>query len=162
MTGEYVTSEEHLPSDLNGEVTLQVTDAETRAIFTTRARIAQERSQLAEPEPLTVVRGPHENIKEEWFIDILETNVEEGVDHDLLAECVDQSRTETNVINTRSEDIHALLTYLVETGEFDSRSDAVRSLLKEALSQEYPDLVRAYLDRKSRLDRDELADSLPQ
>lgn len=44
MTAEYVTSEEHPPEDPSGEITLQVTASETKAIFTTRPRIARDRT----------------------------------------------------------------------------------------------------------------------
>lgn len=158
MTAEYTTSEEHLPDDLEGEITFQITNAETKEIFTTRARIAREPAELADPERLTVVRGPHENIEEEWYIDILEADIDSlDIDHDLLRECIQKSRDETNIVNARSDDLRALLVYLVETGHYQSVSEAVRAILREHLTDNAPELVETYIDVRTEFERDDLA-----
>jgi Arc/MetJ-type ribon-helix-helix transcriptional regulator len=161
MTAEYTTSEEHLPDDLGGEITFQITNAETKEIFMTRARIAREPEELADPERLTVVRGPHENREEEWFIDILEADVDPlDIDHDLLRECIRMSRDETNIVNARSDDLRALLVYLVENGHYQSVSEAVRAILREHLTEHYPDLVESYIDVRTEFERDDLSAKL--
>lgn len=158
---EYTTSEEHLPEDLGGEVTLQVTDAKTKEIFTTRARIAHEPAELADPESLTIVRGPHENTEEEWYIDILEADVDQlEIDRELLQECIQRSEDETNIVNARSDDLRALLVYLVETGQYQSVSEAVREILREHLTEHVPDLVETYIDVRTEFERDDLAAKL--
>lgn len=160
MTAEYTTSEEHLPEDLEGEVTLQVTDAKTKEIFTTRAQIAHEPEELTDPESLTIVRGPHENTEEEWYIDILEADVDRlEIDRELLQECVRKSH-ETNIVNARSDDLRALLVYLVETGQYQSVSEAVRAILREHLTEHVPDLVETYIDVRTEFERDDLAAKL--
>lgn len=161
MPGAYTTSEEYLPDDTDGEVTLQVTDTESREIFRTRARVSRDREDLDDPDPLTVVRGPHENIEEEWYIEIIETDVGEGgIDADLLADCAREAREESDLLNARSEELRALLLYLVRSGEFDSLSEAVRSLLSSQLSAEYPELVEEYVDARTALERESVASSL--
>lgn len=161
MTAEYTTSEEHLPDDLEGEITFQITNAETKEIFTTRARIAREPSELADPEQLTVVRGPHENIEEEWYIDILEADIDPlDIDRELLRKCIQRSRDETNIVNARSDDLRALLVYLVETGHYQSVSEAVRAILREHLTDHAPDLVETYIDVRTEFERDDLATKL--
>lgn len=158
---EYVTSEEHLPSETEGEVRLQVTNKETKEIFVTRARLTENADELENPEPLTVVRGPHESIEEQWYIDVLETNVaEDTVDRDLLRRSVERSREESNVINARSDDLKALLLYLVAVGEHDSVSEAVRSILTEHVREEHPKLLEAYADVRAEYERDDLLHSL--
>ncbi|MBX0325310.1 hypothetical protein EGH21_19985 [Halomicroarcula sp. F13] len=156
----YSTAEENLPDDPEGEVRIQLTDTDTKEIFVTRARVAESESELDDPEPLTVVRGPHENIKEEWYIDILETNPELGeIDEEILHDCIEYSRTESNVINARSEDARAMLQYLVTVGEFDSVSDAVRTIVNSYMQDAYPELLDAYLDVKAERIRDEISSS---
>jgi Arc/MetJ-type ribon-helix-helix transcriptional regulator len=161
VTAEYTTSEEHLPDDLDGEITFQITNAETKEIFMTRARIAHEPEELADPERLTVVRGPHENTEEEWYIDILEADVDAiDIDHDVLRECIRMSRDETNIVNARSDDLRALLMYLVETGHYQSVSGAVRAILREYLAEHFTDLVETYIDERTEFERDDLAAKL--
>lgn len=157
MTDEYITAEEHLPEDPDGETTLQVTDRETKEIFVTRARVARDRAALSDPDPLTVVRGPHENIEEQWYIEIIETA---GVDRDRLRQAIRESRGQSNVVNARSADLRAMLSYLVATGEYESVSEAVRSLLTEHLTERYPELVDAYVEVHTELERDRLIETL--
>jgi Arc/MetJ-type ribon-helix-helix transcriptional regulator len=169
MCAAYTTSEEYLPDDTDGEVTLQVTDTESREIFRTRARVARTPDDLTSPAPLTVVKGPHENIEEQWYIEILESEgegeretaaAEEAVDADLLRRCIVEAREESDLLNARSEELRALVSYLVRTGEFDSTSDAVRSLLSARLNAVYPDLVDRYVDERTELEREAVASSL--
>lgn len=157
---EFTTSEDHLPEDTSGETTLQVTDTETKEIFRTRARIAREADALDDPVPLTVVRGPHENVEEQWYVEVLEADEAGEIDRERLRDCVRRSREESNVINARSEDLRSMLSYLVATGEYGSVSEAVRDLLLCHLAAERQDLLDAYVDVKADLDRAELADSL--
>jgi Arc/MetJ-type ribon-helix-helix transcriptional regulator len=169
MCAAYTTSEEYLPDDTDGEVTLQVTDTESREIFRTRARVARTPDDLTSPAPLTVVKGPHENIEEQWYIEILESEgegeretaaAEEAVDADLLRRCIVEAREESDLLNARSEELRALVSYLVRTGEFDSTSDAVRSLLSARLNAAYPNLVDRYVDERTELEREAVASSL--
>lgn len=161
MTKEYVTSEEHLPDDLGSEVTFQVTDRETKEIFTTRARVSADPGDLADPDRLTVVRGPHENIEEEWYIEILEADVDaDGIDPAALRERVRRTREGSNIVNTRADDVMAMLDYLVERGRYDSVSDAAREMLREHLREAYPDLVDAYIEARTAVERDDLASEL--
>lgn len=156
MTTEYATSEEHLPDDLSGDVTLQVTDKGTKEIFVTRARIAREAADLADPDPLTVVRGPHENIEEQWYIQILDEADDAEIDADALRESIHRSREESNVVNARSDDLRALLLYLVETGEYESVSEAVREILHDHLAATHPALVDEYIDLRAELERTDI------
>lgn len=161
MTAEYTTSEEHLPEDLSGDITLQVTDTETKEIFRTRARIAREHEELTDPESLTIVRGPHENTEEQWYIDILEADIDlEEIDRELLRECIQKSRDESNIVNARSDDLRALLVYLVETGQYQSVSEAVRAILREHLADHYPALAEEYVDVRTEFERDDLTAKL--
>lgn len=157
---EYITSEDHVPEDTSGEVTIQVTDQETKEIFTTRARIAPTAAELSNPQPLTILRGPHENVEDQWYIEFLDTDVSGAggeVDTDLLRRCIQESRDGSNVVTARSEDVKSMLSYLVESGEYDSISVAVRSLLRDHLASEYPELVDQYVDLHAELERDEVA-----
>ena len=161
MCAAYTTSEEYLPDDTDGEVTLQVTDAESREIFQTRARVSRDPDELSSPDPLTVVKGPHENIEEEWYIEIIET---EGsptrVDTDLLRRCIVEAREESDLLNARSEELRAMVSYLVRVGEFDSTSDAVRSLLSKQLTAAYPELVDEYVDERTAVEREAVSSAL--
>lgn len=161
MTKEYVTSEEHLPDDLDAEVRFQVTDRETKEIFTTLARVSEDPADLTDPDQLTVVKGPHENIEEKWYIEILEAEIEpDKIDRTVLLECVERTRDGSNIVNTRSDDLMALLGYLVERGQFESVSDAARLMLREHLTSERPDLVDAYIEIRASLQREDLAAEL--
>ncbi len=156
MSDQYITSEDHLPADTSGEITLQVTDRETKHIFTTRARIARDAADLDDPDPLTILRGPHENREEQWYVDIVEADIPEpSVDEAALEACFDRSREGSNVLTARGEDVKTLVSYLVETGEYDSVSNAVRSLLREHLSETRPELVERYVDLRTEREREE-------
>lgn len=156
----YSTSGEELPDDPDGEVRLQVTDTATKKIFVTRARISKSADDLDDPEPLTVVRGPHERIKEHWYIEILEETPDlESIDEELLLEFIEQSRSDSNVINARSEDARAMLQYLVLVDEFGSVSEAVRTMVLDYMQDAYPVLLDSYLDAKAEVVRGELSDS---
>lgn len=163
MANKYVTPETNLPENLDGEITLQVTDMETREIFKTRARVTQDETDLTDPEPLTVVRGPHEDIEEQWYIDIIETDPgTEAVHEDILRQSIQDVRDDTNVINTRSEDVKVLLLYLIRTGQYESLSDASRSIFIDVLSENHPNLVEAYIELQAELERTDLEASLRQ
>ncbi|MBV0902885.1 hypothetical protein [Haloarcula salina] len=137
-----------------------MTDTNTKEIFVTRARVSRSATDLDDPEPLTVVRGPHENIKEDWHIEILESNPDlNDIDDEILRDCIEYSRRESNVINARSEDARALLQYLVAVGEFESVSDAVRTIINAYMQDTYPELLDAYLDAKAEQLRDEMSTS---
>lgn len=157
MAREYITSEEHLPDDLDAEVTFQVTDRETKEIFTTRARVSDEAADLTDPDRLTIVRGPHENIREEWYIDVLEAEVDaDRIDRAVLRDCIEEARSGSNIVNARSEAERALLAYLVDRGRYESVSEAVRSILRRHLREERPALVDAYIEVTAELARDDL------
>lgn len=158
MSDEYVTSETNLPPDPEvGEISIQVTDRETKEIFSTRARVSRDQAELSEPDPLTVVKGPHENTEEQWYIDILETDIDtESVDRDVLETVMEETKDDPTVINTRSEEVKTLLRYLVETGQYNSVSQASRTIMFEYLSETYPDLVDEYVDLKVKREQREL------
>ena len=156
MSDQYITSEDHLPADTDGEISLQVTDQETKHIFTTRARIARDAAELDDPDPLTILRGPHENREEQWYIEIIEADISEPtVDEATLEACFERSREGSNVLTARGEDVKSLVTYLVETGEYDSVSTAVRSLLGEHLSETRPGLVDRYVELRTERERED-------
>ena len=83
----------------------------------------------------------------------------EDIDDEVLRECIEYSRSESNVINARSEDARALLQYLVAVGEFESVSDAVRTIINAYMQDTYPELLDAYLDAKAEQLRDEMSTS---
>ncbi|WP_121823158.1 hypothetical protein [Halostella salina] len=158
MSDEYVTSETNLPPDPErDEISIQVTDTETKEIFSTRARVSRDPDELADPDPLTVVKGPHENTEEQWYIEVLETDIDaESVDRGTLERVMDETADDPNVINTRSEEVKTLLRYLVETDEYGSVSEASRKILYEHLSERHPDLVNEYVDLKVKREQREL------
>ena len=160
MTDEYVTSETNLPPDPEGEeIRLQITDKRTKEISSTRARISRTADDLSDPAPLTVVKGPHENTEEQWYIDVLETGIDsEEIDRDLLEEAYEEVKNDANIINTRSDDVKTLLRYLVEKGQYSSVSQASRTIMYEYLSDRYPELLDEYVDVKVRLEQQELTD----
>ncbi|MEM4780401.1 MAG: hypothetical protein QXG03_02380 [Halalkalicoccus sp.] len=160
MADEYVTSETNLPPDPEDEeVLIQISDADTKEIFSTRARISRDPESLADPAPLTVVKGPHENTEEQWYIDVLSTTVEAGaVNRELLRDVMEEVRDDANVINTRSDEVKAVLRYLVETGRYSSVSQASRTIMFEYLSETYPELLDEYVDLKVQRERRELLD----
>jgi len=157
VSDRYITSEDHLPADTSGELTLQVMDQATKHIFMTRARIARDPESLADPDPLIILRGPHENREEQWYIEILETKTEEpSVNETVLKECLRESREGSDVITARGEDTKTLVSYLVETGEYSSVSNAVRSLLRDHLSEIRPELVERYVDLRTEHEREDI------
>ncbi len=162
MCGEYVTSEANLPEEpTTGEIRLQVTDKETKKIFTTRARVGRTPEALENPEPLTVVQGPHENIKEEWYIEIIETDPDGNrIDIELLDSIIEDLDDEPNVINTRSTELKVLLEYLTRTGKYNSVSEASRSVMLDWIADRHPELLSAYVDRKVEADREGLLTDL--
>lgn len=158
MSDEYVTSETNLPPDPErDEISIQVTDKETKEIFSTRARVSRDSDELDDPAPLTVVKGPHENTEEQWYIEVLETDIDaESVDRGTLERVMDATADDPNVINTRSEEVKTLLRYLVETGQYGSVSEASRKILYEHLSERYPELVDEYVELKVKREQREL------
>lgn len=150
MPDEYITSETNIPPDVDtGEINIQITDKETKEIFSTRARISRDPDELTDPDPLTVMKGPHENTEEQWYIDILETDPESGyIDRDVLRTVMDETESDETVINTRSEEVKTLLRYLVETGQYSSISQASRTIMYEYLTDNYADLVDEYVNLK--------------
>lgn len=161
MAGKYITSESNLPDDPEGkEIELQVSDEETKEISNIRAKIDRDPSNLTDPDILTVVKGPHENTEEEWYVDVLETDNGEPIDTELLESSMAEVEEQSTVINTRSKEVKTLLQYLTEKGEFESVSEASRTIMLEYLSDEYPDLVNEYIDLKVQSERNELADEL--
>ncbi|WP_255194543.1 ubiD operon protein [Natronobeatus ordinarius] len=160
MAREYITSQAELPEDSDEVITLQVTDAETKEIFRTEARVARSAARLSDPVSLTVVSGPHENQREQWYAEFLSEREVGPIDDRLLRQCARETQSTTDVVNTRSSDLKTLLAYLVETGEYESTSEATRALLMDQFAAEYPTLVESYLEVKSEFDRDELADAL--
>lgn len=158
MPDEYVTSETNLPPDPEqGEVSIQVTDAETKEIFSTRAYVSRDAAELSDPVPLTVVSGPHENTEEQWYIEVLETDIDaEGVDRETLERVMEETTDGPNVINTRSDEVKTILAYLVEIGVYSSISEASRKVMYEHLSERYPELVNEYVDLKVQREQREL------
>ncbi|MXV62982.1 ubiD operon protein [Natronorubrum sp. JWXQ-INN-674] len=161
MSNQYITAEEQLP-DVEGtetetEIELQVRDAETKEIFHSRARIARDPAKLDRPEPLSVVKGPHENTEEQWYIEFVDGT---NVDGDRLERLVREQRERSNVINTRSDDLNVLLRYLVEDGQYESTAAAARELLFDRLAAEYPSLLERYADARAEYENDPLRDAL--
>jgi Arc/MetJ-type ribon-helix-helix transcriptional regulator len=160
MSSHYITAEEHLPTAVPAETTLQITDAQTKRIFEAQVRIARQPDALTDPEPLTVVTGPHESDSETWYVQLLD-DVELGVDEPLLRSLADEQESTSNIVNTRSDDLKVLLRYLVESGEYDSTAEALRTVVFERLAEERPDLLRAYEGIRTEFETDPLRDSLP-
>ena len=161
MAGKYITSESNLPDNPEGEeIQLQVSDEETKEIFDIRAKIDRDPDNLTDPVALTVVKGPHENTEEEWYLDVLETDDGDSIDTELLESTMNDVEEQSTVINTRSKEVKTLLQYLTEKGEFESVSEASRTIMLEYLSDTYPELVSEYIDLKVQSERNELADEL--
>ena len=59
------------------------------------------------------------------------------------------------MLTARGEDVKTLVTYLVETGEYDSVSTEVRSLLGEHLSETRPGLVDRYVELRTERERED-------
>lgn len=157
MSNQYITAKEQLPESEKGETVLQVRDAETKKIFYSRVRIAKDPAELDQPDPLSVVKGPHENTKEQWYIEFID---ETTVTEDRLERLIREQQTRSNVINTRSNDLNVLLRYLVETGQYESTAEAARTLVLERLAEEHSPLLETYADLKSELESDPLRDAL--
>lgn len=161
MAGKYITSESNLPDDPEGEeIQLQVSDEETKEIFDIRARIDRNPDNLTDPVTLTVVKGPHENTEEEWYLDVLETENGDPIDTELLESTMKTLEDQSTVINTRSKEVKTLLQYLTEKGEYESVSEASRTIMLEYLSDTHPELVSEYIDLKVESERSELAGEL--
>ncbi|WP_246984085.1 ubiD operon protein [Halorientalis marina] len=156
MSSHYITSADHLPEESGTETTLQITDARTKRIFEARVRIAQEPDELTDPEPLTVVAGPHESVSETRYVELLDETDATGLDRDLLTRLATEQEGASNVLNTRSDDLRVLLRYLVETGEYDSTADALREIAFDHLAAERPALLDAYTEVRRELDDDPL------
>lgn len=162
MSSEYVTSETNLPENYeDGEIQLQVSDKDTKEIFSTRAKVSKDQQDLNDPEPLTIVQGPHENIEEQWYIEILESNTEPaGVDTAILRSVMNELEDDSNIITTRSEVVKTLLEYLTRADTFDSVSEASRSIMTEYFSENHPELVQEYVDLKVQAERNGLITEL--
>ncbi|MFC6718355.1 ubiD operon protein [Natrialbaceae archaeon GCM10025810] len=157
MSNQYITAEEHLPEAGEGETVLQIRDAETKKIFRSQVRIAKDADRLEHPEPLSVVKGPHENTREQWYVEFVDER--EAVE-ERLERLLREQREESNVLNTRSADLKVLLRYLVETGEYDSTAEAARDLLLAQFADEYPSLLETYAECKVEFEPDPLRDAL--
>lgn len=160
MSSHYITSAEHLPEESQTETTLQITDAQTKRIFEARVRIAQDPAKLTDPEPVTVVAGPHESVSETRYIELLDETDAAGLDRELLTRLATEQESNSNILNTRSDDLSVLLRYLVETGEYDSTADALREMAFDYLAAERPALLDTYAEVRDELDDDPLGRAL--
>lgn len=160
MSSHYITSAEHLPEESRTETTLQITDAQTKRIFEARVRIAQDPDELTEPEPLTVVAGPHENVSETRYIELLDETDGTGIDEELLTRLTTEQEMTSNILNTRSDDLKVLLRYLVESGEYESTADALREIVFDHLAAERSGLLDTYMEVRSEFDDDPLERAL--
>lgn len=160
MSSHYITSAEHLPEESRIETTLQITDAQTKRIFEARVRIAQDPDELTEPEPLTVVAGPHENVSETRYIELLDETEGTGIDEELLTRLTTEQEMTSNILNTRSDDLKVLLRYLVESGEYESTADALREIVFDHLAAERSGLLDTYMKVRSEFDDDPLERAL--
>lgn len=157
MSNTYITAEKHLPDAEGTETVLQVRDAETKQIFHPRARVAKDPTELEQPEPLSVVKGPHETTREQWYIEF----VDETDDIETRLETLLEDQQErSNVVNTRSSDLCVLLRYLVDDGQYDSTAAAARSLLFAGLADEHPSVLETYADCKAAYESDPLREAL--
>jgi hypothetical protein len=162
MSSHYITSADHLPEESQAETTLQITDAQTKRIFEARVRIAQDPDKLTDPEPVTVVAGPHENVSETRYIELLDETDTSGFDRELLTQLATEQETRSNILNTRSDDLSVLLRYLVETGEYESTANALREIAFSYLAAEHPVLIDTYAEVREELDDDPLGRALEQ
>ena len=160
MSSHYITSADHLPEESQAETTLQITDAQTKRIFEARVRIAQDPDDLTDPEPVTVVAGPHESVSETRYIELLDETDATGLDEELLTRLATEQETTSNILNTRSDDLKVLLRYLVESGEYDSTADALRKIAFEHLAADRPALLDAYADLRQEFEDDPLRRAL--
>lgn len=162
MSNHYITAEEHLPDDAQTETTLQITDARTKRIFEARVRIAREPDDLTDPQPLTVVAGPHESVSKEWYVELLDEIDAAGINEDLLRRLATEQESTSNIVNTRSDDLKVLLRYLVESGEYDSTADALREIAFTQLAAEQPALLEAYEEIRTEFETDPLRRALAE
>jgi hypothetical protein len=162
MSNHYITAEEHLPDDAQTETMLQITDARSKRIFEARVRIAREPDELTDPQPLTVVSGPHESVSKEWYVELLDEVDATGIDEDLLRRLANDQETTSNIVNTRSDDLKVLLRYLVEAGEYDSTADALREIAFDYLAGEQPALLEAYEEIRTEFEADPLRRALAE
>jgi hypothetical protein len=162
MSNHYITSADHLPEESQAETTLQITDAQTKRIFEARVRIAQDPDKLTDPEPVTVVAGPHENVSETRYIELLDETDTSGFDRELLTQLATEQETRSNILNTRSDDLSVLLRYLVESGEYESTANALREIGFSYLAAEHPALIDTYAEVREELDDDPLGRALEQ
>ncbi|GAA0281683.1 hypothetical protein [Halobacterium noricense] len=161
MSTTYITSEDHVPEDTDGEVTIQVTDQETKEIFQTRARLSRQADELDDPDMLTIMRGPHENTEEQWYIEVIETEPStRPIDEAVLRKCIRESQSKSNVVTVRSEEVRALATYLVEVGEYDSVSEVVRTVFLNHLSETQSDLLDQYVSQRMDLKHEQMSQRL--
>src|SRR6056297_1164052 len=162
MSNHYITAEEHLPDDAHTETTLQITDARTKRIFEARVRVARDPEELTDPQPLTVVAGPHESVSKEWYVELLDEVDAAGLNEDLLRRLANDQETTSNIVNTRSDDLKVLLRYLVEAGEYDSTADALREVAFEYLATEHPALLESYEEIRTEFEADPLRRALAE
>jgi hypothetical protein len=160
MSSHYITSAEHLPEESQTETTLQITDAQTKRIFEARVRIAPDPDELTDPEPLTVVAGPHESVSETRYVELLDETDATGLDTELLGRLATEQESTSNILNTRSDDLKVLLRYLVETGEYESTADALREIAFDHLAAQRPALLDTYAEVRDELDDDPLERAL--
>ncbi len=162
MSNHYITAEEHLPDEEQTETTLQITDAETKRIFEARVRIAREPDELTDPQSLTVVTGPHENVSEERYIELIDEIDSAGINEDLLRRLAADQETTSNIVNTRSDDLKVVLRYLVESGQYDSTAEALREISFQYLAENQPALLAAYEDVRTEFEADPLRRALSE
>lgn len=162
MSNHYITAEEHLPEEERTETTLQITDAETKRIFEARVRIAGEPDDLTDPQPLTVVTGPHENVSEERYVELIDEIDSAGINEDLLRRLAVDQETTSNIVNTRSDDLKVVLRYLVESGQYDSTAEALREISFQYLAENQPALLDAYEDVRTEFEADPLRRALSE
>ncbi|MDS0477738.1 ubiD operon protein [Natrinema sp. 1APR25-10V2] len=160
MSNHYITAAEHLPDEERTETTLQITDAETKRIFEARVRIASEPDELTDPRPLRVVTGPHENVSEERYIELIDEIDSAGVNEDLLRRLASEQETASNIVNTRSDDLKVVLRYLVESGQYESTAEALRELAFQHLAENRPALLETYEEVRTEFEADPLRRAL--
>ncbi|WP_120246448.1 ubiD operon protein [Halopiger aswanensis] len=160
MSKHYITTEEHLPDEELAETTLQITDAETKRIFEARVRIAREPDELTDPRPLRVVTGPHENVSEERYVELIDEIDEGEIDDDLLHRLTTEQESASNIVNTRSDDLKVILRYLVESGQYESTAEALREIAFQHLAENRPALLETYEDVRTEFEADPLRRAL--
>lgn len=160
MSNHYITAEEHLPDEDLTETTLQITDAETKRIFEARVRIARDPDELTDPRPLRVVAGPHEDVSEERYVELIDELDSEGIDEDRLRRLAREQETTSNIVNTRSDDLKVVLRYLVESGQYDSTAEALREISFQYLAENRPALLETYEDVRTEFEADPLRRAL--